>query len=482
MIRRFMNWLLHQLQRFLTLIGGRQSPAHQVTPSRENQTAQHLNTSQREPYSASAEANTSTQAGISFSIGTVDSPASQPSTLRQNTIQESLSNTEDDADTHMRLDAASSTVPGSRLELSDVEDSADKARSPLEPIPPADQLPSIHDLLPAVEQEIKESAAQQSADDTSYSDTLTTDPIEPLADNLYSPLRQSETAIPELELAEPDVTQPAESTESEQTEPDLLVSEQALLFSFDITENADDRTSKPEVEDSADRDAAPLADTSAEDLSDTENLPALVEDDIDAVTSVFAEADTPLESFQESSVPTPTVDVEESVRLAEEGASSPASDIDTTQLEPEDKEKLPRTENSNAIAVDRASLPYPWSIATPKKSSNLNDKTVVHSEASKPTDVSVGTEGIPEAEPVSTRSTQVDQFPVKNGVVKLLFTMKEGNFHGYIEPSDGTSDILFHQKYINEDIFESLERGVEVVVSVKYIEGKAYATQVALAE
>ena len=60
--------------------------------------------------------------------------------------------------------------------------------------------------------------------------------------------------------------------------------------------------------------------------------------------------------------------------------------------------------------------------------------------------------------------------------------MKEGNFHGYIEPKDGSSDILFHQKYINEDIFDSLERGVEVVVSVKQMEGKAYATQVELVQ
>ena len=68
----------------------------------------------------------------------------------------------------------------------------------------------------------------------------------------------------------------------------------------------------------------------------------------------------------------------------------------------------------------------------------------------------------------------------KNGVVKLLFTLNPGNFHGYIVPDDGTQDILFHQKYINADVFDVLERGAKVVVSVKHIEGKAYATRVDL--
>ena len=71
---------------------------------------------------------------------------------------------------------------------------------------------------------------------------------------------------------------------------------------------------------------------------------------------------------------------------------------------------------------------------------------------------------------------------MKNGVVKLLFKLKQGNFHGYIAPEDGSKDILFHQKYINADIFEHLERGTPVVATMKYMEGKAYATRVDLSQ
>lgn len=68
----------------------------------------------------------------------------------------------------------------------------------------------------------------------------------------------------------------------------------------------------------------------------------------------------------------------------------------------------------------------------------------------------------------------------KAGTVKLLFTLKEGNFHGYITPHDGSKDILFHQKYINAEIFDHIERGSEVIADIKYMEGKVYATHVRL--
>lgn len=68
----------------------------------------------------------------------------------------------------------------------------------------------------------------------------------------------------------------------------------------------------------------------------------------------------------------------------------------------------------------------------------------------------------------------------KSGIVKLLFTIKPGNYHGYIAPSDGSKDILFHQKYINADIFERIERGTRVVATMKLMKGKAYATHIEL--
>ncbi|MEO0645913.1 MAG: cold shock domain-containing protein, partial [Cyanobacteria bacterium J06650_10] len=68
----------------------------------------------------------------------------------------------------------------------------------------------------------------------------------------------------------------------------------------------------------------------------------------------------------------------------------------------------------------------------------------------------------------------------KSGTVKLLFKLKPGNFHGYIAPEDGSKDILFHQKYINAEVFEDLERGQRVIVTAKQLEGKVYATHVDL--
>jgi len=81
--------------------------------------------------------------------------------------------------------------------------------------------------------------------------------------------------------------------------------------------------------------------------------------------------------------------------------------------------------------------------------------------------------------PVKTTS-QLQTKEQKVGIVKLLFKIKQGNFHGYIAPHDGSKDILFHQKYINADIFDQIERGSEVTASIQYIEGKAYATHVSL--
>ncbi|MEO0771114.1 MAG: cold shock domain-containing protein, partial [Cyanobacteria bacterium J06649_4] len=80
----------------------------------------------------------------------------------------------------------------------------------------------------------------------------------------------------------------------------------------------------------------------------------------------------------------------------------------------------------------------------------------------------------------SENSQQAEETLTKSGTVKLLFTLKKGNFHGYIAPDDGSKDILFHQKYINGEIFEHIQRGSQVTATVKYMEGKAYATQVTL--
>lgn len=72
----------------------------------------------------------------------------------------------------------------------------------------------------------------------------------------------------------------------------------------------------------------------------------------------------------------------------------------------------------------------------------------------------------------------VSKVITKQGVVKLLFKVKRNNYHGYIAPNDGSKDIIFHQKYIGNDVFCQLERGMAVEVTAHITEGKAYADHV----
>lgn len=80
--------------------------------------------------------------------------------------------------------------------------------------------------------------------------------------------------------------------------------------------------------------------------------------------------------------------------------------------------------------------------------------------------------------PSSSTTHTVSQIVTKKGVVKLLFKFKKNNHHGYIAPEDGSKDIIFHEKYIGNDVFCQLERGIPVEVKAHLTEGKAYADQV----
>ena len=77
-----------------------------------------------------------------------------------------------------------------------------------------------------------------------------------------------------------------------------------------------------------------------------------------------------------------------------------------------------------------------------------------------------------------TDLAQDSQSITKQGVIKLLFKLKKSNWHGYITPHDGSKDIIFHQKYIGDEIFRHLERGMNVEVTAHMTEGKAYADHV----
>ena len=489
MLRRFMNWLLHQLQKILGAISGQRSNSRPFTSTQDDFDT----TDAQESSSAISNPPNSAQPGISFSIQPTESSAQQPSaqqsiaqqstTSPRDAIQRAVENTGDRVDTHTKIDAASFAVSNSPSEpstsetaLSDFSEPSDWSPSDesAADIQLAEQLPSIHDLLPAVEQEIK-------ANSTHFDEEA--------------------FATSDMEIEVPDSV-PLSPEPYDVDEPEQPV--QALLFSFDITES----------EPSADTFSADSAEEwdSVEAVDSVEAADSVEEEDVtEPMQLVFS----PLESIDDAlpeaaATPSPeeahddTADqaLVEAVAAEAEfaaGAAAEPSENDTNaapnEAQPlaldsiEEDLPAPVSDVRADAAFDKASLPYPWSIATPKNAASAEDKSALQQEDVK--QAPIRTEGDRTAEreivgsssshPAPAQPVQEPDFVTKNGIVKLLFTMKEGNFHGYIEPQDGTSDILFHQKYINEDIFASLERGVEVVVSVQYKGGKAYAKQVELA-
>ena len=86
---------------------------------------------------------------------------------------------------------------------------------------------------------------------------------------------------------------------------------------------------------------------------------------------------------------------------------------------------------------------------------------------------------IPSTSPqTSTTPITTSNSITKQGIVKLLFKLKKNNHHGYIAPEDGSKDIIFHKKFIGDDVFSQLERGMKVEVTAHITEGKAYADQI----
>lgn len=357
-----MTWLLHQLQKVLGVLTGSRRRADNSASTKsededtqlpQNQTSNLDDSIARRVSAAdaslpSAETPFTTQStaslrGENASVlkGTVDPIANEP-------------------DTHHRLDAAPAAKPGgasatpsfpsdvselisSQSVLSPVlkEDSTNDLSVPSIKTPTDEQLPNIHDLLPAVESDIanfSEGEKLPGSDDSDVAEDLST-------------------------------VESANRVDA--------VSDQATLFSFDITE----------------ADASPTDTDIFEDIDDS----------------------APLESTH-----------------------GPQSDHTEASI----AEPLIKTAESEPEIVEGVN---PWLTA-------------------KPPSVS------PSTEPLFK----------KQGIVKLLFTLKPGNFHGYIAPQDGSKDILFHQKYINAEIFDELERGSQVVATVKIMEGKAYATHVDL--
>lgn len=436
MLKRFMNWLLHRVQKVLGVLGGQRGSSRS---SKSSQTPPATHNLAQRAADAIAAQNAETAKNDAIATPQANAEPSVPIT---------------ELDPYRKIDAAALPIdepaaPSFPAEVSallstssiqSAEQSAERSlsenQSPLsEPDPLLnDYLPSIHDLLPAVEPNplFQDSIAEPTASNLLTSPTAaeTSEPAIALSDEPSAevsaetdktdvaeaqPIKSELESQPE---AEPVALISSESPSSELPSSELPI-EQAVLFSFDIIESQpsqlEEAALEPELQPA---DSALQISLNIEELS----VVADVMEDPEAKDSPAA---------VESSTHSPT-----------ETVSEPSTSAPST--------------------LDKvAELPYPSSLPGSPESAQIERDQIEHDQTSD-----------------NNQTSESDAALVKNGVVKLLFTLKEGNFHGYIAPDDGSKDILFHEKYINADIFERLDRGTQVVASIKYMEGKVYATEV----
>ncbi len=388
MLKRFMTWLLHRLQKVLSIFSGRRGRARPSMPAQQKPDRSPP-VRPTEPLSLNNFALPS-----SADLAATGSELEAPHQLDPApAIQEMLLVSQ-----HMSVETAEVALPLTAVDYSLVE------------IQDASQLPEIHDLLPATEPD---------------------DPVdlpveaEPPQNKIELPLERNEPAaadLPELgKLPDP------------KKHP-----EQAILFSFDIIESempADEAIAQPSPATTVSTPAAPR-DEMAYQTAKLRERPF-------TLSSTLSVADSPpVLAAPPTELPLPT----------ELSSPTDRMELDQPAASPADNE---------------AKAPAQISIVIEETPEEIFEETVTAADLA------------PAIEAPAEPSPTAEQ-PVKKGVVKLLFTAKPGNFHGYIAPDDGSKDILFHQKYLTADIFERLERGTPVTATVKYVEGKAYATSVDL--
>lgn len=515
-----MTWLLQKIQKILGSLTRRKSGA-QVSDSTQlgSEIASRLQQSNDasrsdDPVAVRVHGNLLDPVLPPQSIATRSTAPQSTAPLRQknsSVLKDTVDPVADEPDTHQRLDAAPASLPGGTLEapsfptnVSELLSSPAPSASALngdvldsitvpstEPPSSDEQLPDIHDLLPAVEpsppidtRDAPDSVSKLSEKASSTADDLSGANNAPLSDSLSDSL----------------------VVESAQR---VSAAEQATLFSFDIIE-ADSAVESSSAE------RVTGDDESAHQNSDFDNLDSssangllneseldesrtieneIVEQDLadsELVDSELADSELADESVDESiadaavEVATATMttgvavtDVSEAAKDSQSAvvglpivgslipdsllsdisaqaqgsqASTKNADAEIAGIEPKDTNSVETAAPSvSKETVEQLStdVQNPWLTAVPAQKQNR-------------------TESAPQ------------EILTKNGTVKLLFKLKEGNFHGYITPDDGSKDILFHQKYINAEIFEFIERGTPVVVNAEYREGKAYATRVEL--
>lgn len=490
-----MTWLLNQLQKILgALPRRRNSPQASDSTQLGSEIASRLQSSNA--------ANGSESVAVRDQGKSLEpvSPIQSTAPLRQknsSVLKDTVDPVAAEPDTHQRLDVAPASLPGGTSSApsfpTDVSDliSAQSSQPPVlkgnlrdslpmpDNLPPTvsdEELPDIHDLLPAIEPEPIE--PEPSDDLPSVSATVTDDENLSLDDALGA----DSVAISDVPIVE--------------SAQRVSVSDQATLFSFDIVET----------------DAAVEGSLAAKELVDS-NLSGRQLNESEPVEPSFVNSEVTPESIEDN-----PLDASLHEAVLPTSTSQTATPVDQEPLDSNsiidlaDANLLDNSVVSTMTEVASASTALEEPIISQVPVANLpiveslipdtllSDLSVQISDKQAVVDA-VSVEDLPASEERLEASSADVQNPwltavparqkesvperaqetsIKNGTVKLLFKLKEGNFHGYIAPEDGSKDILFHQKYINADIFEYIDRGTQVVVTVKHMEGKAYATRVDL--
>ena len=502
MLKRLMIWLLNQFQKVVRALKGRQDGARSQEPPEEvlpvvdpadiaqgSLTRSDINIDNVAPVAqrvSLAPAVPRREAQDFSKLPEPDTASDLESAKGFDPIGdfepvEDLEPTED-FDTHKRLDATAAalsaeesvmpTMPTTMSELmgSNVSLQATAGDIAL-PAPTVEtqgnyQLPAIYDLLPAIE------------------------PEEP--DTLEEPAH----LVSRIESTTPEETPLFENVEAAVEPPDVAIAEQPILFSFEIYESDTDESGTEissieeprEIEEFSEIEETYEAEIDkAEEVSGIEEVNEAEDVDLpvplDAITRTNDRAtlvsnaevlslDVPSNLTDENLADQDLVDedlVDENLadenltneNLVDESIADASASTDAADKALNDEEQASDSDDVPTLELESEPLVTPesnhleplnpWLTATPKTS-----------------------------QPSAT--TAVVKVETKPGVVKLLFTIKPGNYHGYIAPDDGSKDILFHQKYINADIFDKIERGTLVTATVKQMEGKLYATHVGLRE
>lgn len=473
MIKRLMVWLLRQFQKIAEVLSGRRrmrSPntTQQITPVTDSSEPGQENAIPSDISLNNININSVAPVAQRVSLSTI--PAQELEALEQQaeTLKDinksatdppagSSQDLVEDADIHRKLDATAAAISGeefvnpttqaavSELLPSDLDTHTpvgDAAWSPLSvETSDDDQPPSIHDLLPAIEPE---------------EDSVGLD---------------SPAAIFSFDIYESEVDEVGDAKERDE----IKESAEVELEGGDVEESLEAETSVLSVSYEEVDELAPLSEVK-ESLSTTSRA-HFDEEQIDLVPESEEQAGEEQINKEQAS--------EEQFSQSQHAQAQTVGEYsDVEQLsEVVSRERAPTLKDSFISAPDSV-LTAPvieesvLEEIDPNKS-DLEEPVLEEPNIDKSEPVNPWLTAIPAArqEPNQTNSEELES---KSGTVKLLFTIKPGNYHGYIAPDDGSKDILFHQRYINADIFDKIERGSSVIATVKVMAGKAYATHVDL--